>query len=364
MTDGLAQLHSRLDDAALDPKRWPDACDALADLFGATGTLILPEDADARSLAMPHSSSLGEALQSYISRGWYRHDFRAQGFPHALANGFVTDHDLISVEEMRRHPYYNELLAPFDLRWFIGTTLNVGGKVWGVAVQASPARGPFGKADAELLLRAKHAVELAGNRTAALGFKRIEIVEDVLRAGGKGVALLSKSGRILVANELAETLLAGAGLIRADFLKSGDRAADHKLDLLRRRLLAPDLASAAFGPVLLPEHEGQVLSLDLLPMPRDFGAVFSGAFAFLTVQALVATDWSDLARLMHDWRLTRREAELAAHLLAGRQLAEASREMKLSIGTARQYLKSVFRKTGTARQADLVLRLRREGNGH
>jgi DNA-binding CsgD family transcriptional regulator len=361
VTDGFSRLYRQLDEAALDPARWPDACDALAALFGATGTLMVPQDAGARSLAMPHSRSLGEVVHSYIFKGWYRHDFRARGFPKALEAGFVVDQDLISVEEMRSHPYYNELLAPFDLKWFIGTTLKVGEKIWGVAVHGGARRGAFDSDDAVQLMKAKGPIEKAAIRTAALGFQRIGVVEDVLHAGGKGSAVLSRSGRILISNEMAEALLAGAGLLQGGRLKSRDPRIDRKLELLRDRLRTRDQAAAATGPISVSGPGGQMLSMDVIPMPRDFGAVFSGAFAFLTVQELVAPGWNDLARLMSDWQLTRREAELASHLLAGRQITQASQAMKVSVGTARQYLKSAFRKTDCGRQAELVLKLSRRG---
>lgn len=52
--------------------------------------------------------------------------------------------------------------------------------------------------------------------------------------------------------------------------------------------------------------------------------------------------------------LTNAEAELARALVQGRDLAEAAQDCGLTINSARTYLKSVFSKTGTNRQANLV----------
>jgi DNA-binding CsgD family transcriptional regulator/PAS domain-containing protein len=52
--------------------------------------------------------------------------------------------------------------------------------------------------------------------------------------------------------------------------------------------------------------------------------------------------------------LSSAETKLACHIIAGRQLGEASRIMRIKEQTARSYLKQVFQKTGVNRQPDLV----------
>jgi DNA-binding CsgD family transcriptional regulator len=52
--------------------------------------------------------------------------------------------------------------------------------------------------------------------------------------------------------------------------------------------------------------------------------------------------------------LTPAEARLTMALLAGRRLADYAAEQKISLNTAKYYLKEVFTKTGHTRQADLL----------
>lgn len=54
------------------------------------------------------------------------------------------------------------------------------------------------------------------------------------------------------------------------------------------------------------------------------------------------------------FRLTPREAELALALALGASPRQAAEELQVSVETARTYLRRIFRKTGVARQADLV----------
>ncbi len=52
--------------------------------------------------------------------------------------------------------------------------------------------------------------------------------------------------------------------------------------------------------------------------------------------------------------LTPREATLLNHLTKGLEMGEAAHEMGVTPHTARSFLKSIFAKTGTARQAELI----------
>ena len=53
--------------------------------------------------------------------------------------------------------------------------------------------------------------------------------------------------------------------------------------------------------------------------------------------------------------LTRAEARLALHLAAGETLRSAEAKLSISYETARTHLKNIFHKTGTCRQAELVV---------
>jgi DNA-binding CsgD family transcriptional regulator len=53
--------------------------------------------------------------------------------------------------------------------------------------------------------------------------------------------------------------------------------------------------------------------------------------------------------------LTPAEARLALHLVAGETLRSAEVKLSISYETARTHLKNIFNKTGTSRQAELVI---------
>jgi DNA-binding CsgD family transcriptional regulator len=60
--------------------------------------------------------------------------------------------------------------------------------------------------------------------------------------------------------------------------------------------------------------------------------------------------------LLHrHFSLTPAEARLAVHLVAGETLRSAAVNLGISYETARSCLKNIFQKTGTCRQAELVI---------
>ena len=61
-----------------------------------------------------------------------------------------------------------------------------------------------------------------------------------------------------------------------------------------------------------------------------------------------------IGALHRAFALTPCEARLALHLVTGETLRSAAAELHISYETARTQLKSIFSKTGTSRQAELV----------
>src|SRR5262245_41532965 len=60
-------------------------------------------------------------------------------------------------------------------------------------------------------------------------------------------------------------------------------------------------------------------------------------------------------RLRSHFGLTPAEARLALHLVTGETLRSAALKLSITYETARASLKNIFRKTGTCRQAELVI---------
>jgi DNA-binding CsgD family transcriptional regulator len=172
------------------------------------------------------------------------------------------------------------------------------------------------------------------------------------------VLLLDPCGAILFANRYAQLLLADGGAIMA----SGGRlrSIDPKVTARFAQLLRAVVKTAGRsdfppGAMALPTRSGGYLSVLVWPYRWGDGEVRPSAPAVMVFvaeqQRRTGILPGHIARL---YGLSPCEARLAGALVAGRTIAEYAEAAGVTPETARGYLKSVFLKTGTNRQAALV----------
>lgn len=103
------------------------------------------------------------------------------------------------------------------------------------------------------------------------------------------------------------------------------------------------------------------LLIEALPAAERTHAVFANGQALLLITDCDNRSTSDVARLRMTFGLSDSEARLAVLLSSGKTLAQAADALEVTYETARTQLKSVFAKSGTRRQAELVDLLSRVG---
>jgi DNA-binding CsgD family transcriptional regulator len=90
-----------------------------------------------------------------------------------------------------------------------------------------------------------------------------------------------------------------------------------------------------------------------LKLPPETFQVRQSAVVVFLVGAVVETQVDDTV-LRTTFDLTMAESRLAASLLGGATLNEASKKLHVSRNTAHTQLKSIFTKVGVHRQAELI----------
>lgn len=165
-----------------------------------------------------------------------------------------------------------------------------------------------------------------------------------------GVVFMSESGEVLELNQPARALLEGStGLsIRHGRLRATAPGVDRRLQAL---LASSAIAHDAPRKLLLrPPDVAVPVSLAALSGGLRFGA----AGRVLFISAPTHAFDQRLILLSDRYRLTPVELALCRGLLEGVSLRQSGAQAGLSYETARWYLKQVFAKTDTHRQADLV----------
>jgi DNA-binding CsgD family transcriptional regulator len=116
----------------------------------------------------------------------------------------------------------------------------------------------------------------------------------------------------------------------------------------------PCLNSLAMEPVIVPRVDKLPVIVRIWPFEVPSHPPSQEVRALLTLNALGPRPGPPAAIIAKTFRLTPAEAKLACIIARGAPPEIAARELKISRETARNQLKSVFAKTDTHRQSELV----------
>lgn len=315
-------------------------------------------------------SRLATAEFDYLSTIW-RRDFAApylKGMP--ISSAFRVS-DVVTLQSIMASHGYQEVMRHID-GGLGATTKLVGDKGTSTLFVCRSAQRGFDFSDQDLAtinLLAGHVVaaneirlRLATSRDReAQSYGILDLVDEA-------VVLLDRDERIILLNREADILFSTSTALSS--INGHVRATSHEHDLRLqsaiRNVVNPDVSGSSHAPYARPPHRlsvpqdrGLALTVKVLP-GRDLG----GDQHRVPVSAvLLITDPEKSGRIRArefsaQFGLSERESQLAALICGGAALKDASAMLGISVGTARQYLKSVFAKTGVARQSDLIRLIR------
>ncbi|GGC85403.1 helix-turn-helix transcriptional regulator [Chelatococcus reniformis] len=354
----LERIAAAFAEAALNANRWTFALQVAGEAVGARGAALLGLNGP---LPQPFNSpSLHEATDAYIKEGWAERDERYRAGPLIARQGIATDLDFISPELMARNPYYQEFLARFDLRWFAGLRIASGGELWCLRINRGPAEGPFSHEQLAQLGALSSQLSSSAVVARALGFAQAEAVEQSFDTSGQAVALIGWQGEVIRTNRTAERYLAqGLVQLRQNRLTGTHRDDTAALDRALHGLVRG--AHALASPVVLRRDGARPLIAHGARLACFSRNPFAACRAIVVLTDPEQRGRISAVHLRKLFRLTPSEARLAALLASGDSLETLAAQLGVRRETTRSLLKSVFLKTGTNRQAELVALLLRLG---
>lgn len=372
----MLDLVGRIYEAALQPETWSDVLTRAADQLRATsGSLILqegtlaPETAGAGAAVGPQvfvarldPATLGE-YQAY----WAPHDLGRQAMELMPAGAVATDQSVTNRDDYRRSAIYNEFLRPRQIaRVLAGLPSKDHRGVAHLFFHRPEPQGPFEARDQELLRRLlphvaravairRHLLDSASARQAAV---------DALDRLTVGVVFVGAGGQVTHLNRSAETLVAESdGLtVRRGVLCAALSAETRALQQRVREAIATGegRGTAAGGALRLTRPSlRRPLSAVVTPLRQQsaIGPRGSVAAVFVSDPERERTPPHQLLRDLYG--LTSAEARVAGCLASGLTLKETAQRLDVTFETVRSQLKSVFQKTDTRRQAELVAMIAR-----
>ncbi len=366
----LQQVAARLGDAAIDPSVWPEIIQEITEAARARGAAML--QSDVRTPDVPCTPDVDDYFRrSYFAEGWHARDIRAErGVPLLLkgAATVITDQDIVTPDEMERVGLYAESLVPNGLKWFAAIGFWSGPALWGLTIQRTDAQGAFDEHDKRALGSIAHRLTETATLSRAVGRVALRGMTNALELARQPALALDHLGRVIGMNRLVEPLLNGDIRICDGRLFLRDRRAAAVLESLIDQLrVVPDTAVLPRQPIIIQREGKRPVVMTVLPVDGAARTPFLGARVLLTLSDLDAETLPDSTVIARAFGLSPAEVRLALLVGNGTSPSEAAEELGIARETARSQLKTVFAKTGTHRQAELVAllaRMPRLAKGH
>jgi DNA-binding CsgD family transcriptional regulator/PAS domain-containing protein len=349
----LAAVAAAMSAAAIDPGRWGRAMDVISEQTGSVGAVLLPVDG-----LIPHSilsHSIAGLSEAYLRDGWYETDLRFRGVSRLRSHGVFDERHYTSEEEMRRHPYFQELLGRFDLRWSAMVKMQAGEDLWTVAIQRSNAQGAFSSTELASLQQLSRHLSTVGAAAKALGFARVDAALQAFEASGTPVMLLDRQARVFRMNPAAERLVDADLQLVKGRLRPRQKDSARKLDnALQKILWDMDDQVPLGGPVVIPREGRAPLLAFASRIPSLTADALAPCQVILVFQDPEQRALPSVATLRECFGLTAAEARLVVHIASGMTLDDVAARTSVSKLTVRNQLSAAMKKVGVRRQSELM----------
>ena len=353
-------LVGRIGKAALDRRCWEPLVRDIARAAGASMATLDLVDLNSGAVDMINPIALDPTyVQEYAER-IYAVNPRLAGIEEAPVCTIHADRHIPHEVDAAAGEYYDWMRRGPNMRYFAASKLiHTPRDLAMFSLHNEEQRGHFEQPDEALLstLVPHIANALSVQLTLGRAEEQRAIADQRACHDNLAFALLAANGRIMECSESFERLIAQSGTltIRAGMLESDD---PNDMAVLQRFIAAPLRPVIGNTPpvfrVCRPLRHGLVLrSIRLDPRNHLFASI--DPVAMLTATDLDAPAHIHTAELQAAWGLTPREAEIARLIGQGITIGGIALMLDISLHTARQHLKALFRQTGTDRQTDLAL---------
>ena len=360
--DALDTLLSHLYDGVMAPEGFACFVETLAAIFRLKATTMVIHNAMTHEIRGLWLYGISAEWSAKYALEFAQDDTLARHIGDApIARFYASNLDIPHDEQLVHTRFYTQWLRPQNIATAAGgIILREGDWCTQIIVQRTPAQGPFDRNELrvfdQLMPHMRRAIQMR-ERMASL-----QHGQNILSGGLDMLAiptvLFDEHGQVAHLNRRAAAVLKQPGplWIEGRQLTTSDITLSRKLHFeISNAIAASRGAQTTFSDVVHVPGEGRVpLILMIAPMrtPASSSRIHGAALLFI----FDPTDTRPLTAeaLRKLFRLTQAEAELGVALCAGKTLEQTADERGVSSNTVRSQLKTIFLKTGTTRQAELV----------
>lgn len=362
--DLKAQIYS----AAAGRTSWEEALASLCFALNAWAIQLLAIDKKTGGILFSHMGGGGSVIDhlAYI-RTYNRTDPRTPILLGSSTTGWLHCHHYLSDEVVAQNSFYQDFLIPAGGRYVSGTKL-VDDDLLTVLIGVHRGHGsePLGEIEISFLEKLRiHLVEaMAIYRHLAVKHNESSIGYAILNGLHHPTILIDGGRSIRFENESAKKLLKSKqcitnsqGFLSCVNVNDNNNLVAELMDLMRSNI---EITNPIRRYLRLHNASGNNtvgVCLSVL-RPKEVMGAFGGAqVVMVVIHDTVNTAKPDPFMLAEVFDLTPAEVQVATAISEGHSLEEIAKRRSVAIGTIREQLKSLFSKTQTNRQSDLVRRL-------
>ncbi len=386
---GLLELVGEIYQAGLEPERWPQVLKQLSNTFAADLACIYTPIVTRPEQAIYLTHNYTEASQIAYSTYYHQHDaWTRSALQKAIyIQGTIAfGEQLISQQELHGTEFYQDFLKPHGMEWMITTALFDGRHdpdtpATHMTFTRHPQQRAF-EADQPALLEllAPHV-----RRALKMHWQLTQIhLREAMHASaldqlGCGLILLGQDGGVMYVNEAAEKMIrAGDGLsLRAGRLHA---ATPHDQDALNR--LIREACIGLGGSLCLQRNSTgentthtlptgkRVYSLTASPLREDaLTSAYKASLNSIGPRAMLLVQDPERNRYkpgleqfaaMH--HITQAELRVLSLLMQDKSPKQIAEQLGVGIRTIRTQLSSLYTKTGSRNQRELIAQVMRIGS--
>jgi len=371
--DKALQLVGMAYDAALDESKWVSFLEAFATAVAGSSAILRSHDTDNRSASFSASVGYDPAWQAAYCQHFVKIDCYNHVMDRYAPGQIVSSSQHVDQRELRKTEYFNDYLRPQDKLHAIGTTLlKTDDHTLLLAAQRSKSTEGFGKEEARLIgilaPHVKRAVQVHRKIHTVLAEKdQAQGALDQLRMG---VILTNRLGMPLYLNRAAELMMtqeAGFGVFHNRLTAYSPSETAQLLQLIRDASIGVNSSACGGDMRITMPNKVDFLHCVVTPVSPEISVMLNAAIGAGCVAVFLSRPGGlqlSPKRLVTLYKITPAEARLAARLAALRSVEEASDDLGVSVSTARTQLKSLFSKTGTRSQSELLMLLATGASAH
>lgn len=352
--------------AAIDPALWPDLLWHVGQFIGSD--MITTEHIDKSRGAIQIGftdrpdiiARTRESFEQYYAK---RNPRLAASYK--MPPWAILDDDIVGNDKMLgSYEFYTDFLKADDLKYFIGCQLCDDAEQLSImALHRAPDRGRIIEDDRQ---RFRQIVPTLRNAMAIyLRFKRgpaAASFASLIDHMAEPIAILRGDGHAVFVNRTMRGLIGAQDIIRLQdnkLIGAHDRISQALSSSMRRALLAENGLDVTGAAV---EHRSGLLILRVLALPQEQAHQFSSGddrLFCLFIDDPARPRWAQANVAMQLFDLSRQEANVGAHLVAGLGVPEIAARLGLSRNTVRTHVAALRDKLGVASALAIAAELRR-----